>query len=92
MCSSTDCIACKDCVDPEATPDVDPDADVEPEVDWVRDPEAALAEAAAWLRVPAATPAVPLGRRGGPPAALSLVDMTQKKLCLLTVVIMHVDV
>ena len=74
-------MACTDCVDPVATPDVEPDADVDvdPEVDWVRDPEAALAEeAAAWLRVPAATPeaAVPLGRRGGPPAAFSLVDIT----------------
>ena len=68
-------------MDPVATPDVEPDADVDadvdPEVEWVHDPEAAE-EAAAWLRVPAATPeaAVPLGRRGGPPAAFSLVDMT----------------
>ena len=52
------CIACTDCVDPVPTPDVEPVA----EVDWDRDPEAAE-EAAAWLRVPAAT-------------GFSLVDMT----------------
>ena len=75
------CIACTDCVDPVPTPDVEPDADVDADVDaeveWERDPEAAE-EAAAWLRVPAVTPeaAVPLGRRGGPPAGFSLVDMT----------------
>ena len=79
--SAGTCTDWTDWTDPE--PETTPEE--EPEVEWPRVPVAALvpalaAAAAAWLRVPDATPvaaaALPRGRRGGPPAVLlSLVDM-----------------